>query len=470
MNNKTKKFIIFTLIAAISVSVVSFAKSNKSIIVADRPQAQQTTNQPFVRGVTANSKNFRIPALVTLDDGTLLAAADVRYNKTRDGGGLDTVVAYSDDNGDNWTSYVANYLGDNGNKFSIKSTAFIDPELLTDGKNVWMITTFYPGNRNLNIRTGIKAATKGNAFNDDGSLKLSSNHGKDYNYKVNLDNFKDGFSAVVSNDGKDSGYKIDEYFYLYDSDNKQVGNIFYIKSKMSFSVVPTTYLYMTKSVDGGKTFGTPTLINLKQSDESFYGVAPGRGLCTKDGTLIFSTYTYAGTNKMESSFIFSKDNGKTWKRSANIESKDTFMYSSENQIVELENGNLRCFFRNNSNKICYVDAVACNDNYIWKQVIVTDIEATSSCMLSAINCSYENKNYILVSCPTGGKRSCGKIFAFEILNDSGEMKLVKITDINDSAFMYSCMTVMPNEKIGMLYEYGNGKITFIKYDKTQLIK
>ena len=37
-------------------------------------------------------------------------------------------------------------------------------------------------------------------------------------------------------------------------------------------------------------------------------------------------------------------------------------------------------------------------------------------------------------------------------------------------FMYSCMTVMPNEKIGMLYEYGNGKITFIKYDKTQLIK
>lgn len=464
--------------AAIIGGSIAAVNARKPISVAERPAAVKTSDQPFVTEVTGESKNFRIPAMITLESGRIVASADARYDTTLDGGGLDTVVAYSDDSGATWTSYTANHLGDNGNKFSKKSSAFIDSELIANGNNVWMMTTFYPGGRNLASWTGIKAAVAEPAFNEDGSLKISDNHGKSYDYKADINHFENGYSQITDGNGKDSGYKIDEYYYLYDASNNLLGNIFYIKSKMKFSVVPTTYLYMTKSENGGESFGAPKLINLKKADEAFYGVGPGRGICTSNGTLIFSAYVCdvkAGTQ--QASFIYSTDGGSTWQRSRDIESNDTFEYSSESQIVELSNGDLRCFFRNNSNRICYADAKLTGTEYIWSDPVVTETEISSACMLSAIQCTKGGKDYILISCPTGtskkkGKtvheRSCGKIFAFEV-DGAGNMTLTKTTDINDSAFMYSCMTCLNNGRIALLYESAEGEITYTVYAPGELI-
>ena len=433
------------------------------IKVAEKPSTIQTKDQPFVSCKTGESENFRIPAMVTLNNGRIVVAADARYNNSLDGGGLDTIVAYSDDNGANWCSYDANYLGDNGNKFNKKSTAFIDPALLTDGENVWLITTFYPGNRNLGSWTGIKAATGDDAFNDDGTLKLSKNYGLNYRYKVDLNAFKDGYSPILDKNGNTTDYKIDEYFYLYDKEGKQLGNIFYVKSKTLFSVVPTTYLYLTKSTDGGESFGTPTLLNLKNDGEEFYGVGPGHGLCTKNGTLIFSAYksTSKGVNQA-TSFIYSKDGGKTWQRSENLPT-----VSSESQAVELPNGNIRTFYRNNTGKLCYADATETNNGFTWSTPVVTDINTSSTCMVTAISYSKGSKNYILVSCPTGSaagdmQRTNGKLFTFEVEND-GSMELVKTTKINDSTFQYSCLSVLNNGDIALLYENDTAKITFTIY-------
>lgn len=98
-------------------------------------------------------------------------------------------------------------------------------------------------------------------------------------------------------------------------------------------------------------------------------------------------------------------------------------------------------------------------------------------MLSAIQCTKGGKDYILISCPTGtskkkGKtvheRSCGKIFAFEV-DGAGNMTLTKTTDINDSAFMYSCMTCLNNGRIALLYESAEGEITYTVYAPGELI-
>ncbi len=464
--------------AAVIAGSVAGVNSRKPVSVSQRPQAVQTADQPFVSNVTGESQNFRIPAMVALESGRIIASADARYNRTLDGGGLDTVVAYSDDNGASWNSYTANYLGDNGNEFCKKSTAFIDSELIADGNNVWMMTTFYSGGRNLASWTGIKAAVAKPAFNEDGTLKLSANHGKSYDYRVDTDNFENGFSQIVDENGKSSGFKIDEYFYLYDSNGNLLGNIFYLKSKVKFSVVPTTFLYMTKSENGGESFGAPKLINLKRADEAFYGVGPGRGLRTTGGTLIFSAYICdVKSGNQQASFIYSNDNGKTWQRSADIESRDDFEYSGESQIVELPSGDLRCFFRNNSNRICYADAKLSGSEYSWGEPVVTDNEITSACMISALSVSENGKNYILVSCPTGAteekgkvkhERTCGKIFAFE-LDSAGNMSLVKETNINDSTFMYSCMAQLNDGRIALLYESKDGEITFSLYSLGDLI-
>ena len=60
---------------------------------SQRPAPGITLGEPFASG-TGGSENFRIPAMVTLADGTLVAACDARWNHTGDGGGLDAAYVY----------------------------------------------------------------------------------------------------------------------------------------------------------------------------------------------------------------------------------------------------------------------------------------------------------------------------------------------------------------------------------------
>ena len=115
-----------------------------------RPANGTTVSQPFRKIILGehNSTNgytrFRIPALTTAADGTLVAATDIRWDKCGDGGGIDTVVSRSTDDGENWSYTVANYLGDNGNKFNYYSSAFIDAALVTKGDAIYMACDLYP--------------------------------------------------------------------------------------------------------------------------------------------------------------------------------------------------------------------------------------------------------------------------------------------------------------------------------------
>lgn len=111
MNKKLVKKICLSvlgvaILALAITAIVFFAKLSDSspLEIADKPSENITADQPFVQGVSGGSENFRIPAIVTLDSGRLVAAVDARYDQTQDGGGLDTVVAYSDDNGKTWNS------------------------------------------------------------------------------------------------------------------------------------------------------------------------------------------------------------------------------------------------------------------------------------------------------------------------------------------------------------------------------
>ena len=141
-----------------------------------------TTGSPFQAG-TGNSNSFRIPALVTLSDGTLVAAADARWNTTYDGGGLDTMIAISKDDGATWTHSFANYLGDNGNEYNgSSSTAFIDPALaVTSNDTIYMLVDLYPYGIALNGKVAAYPNTD-TGFTDDGYLKLDYNSAGTYGY------------------------------------------------------------------------------------------------------------------------------------------------------------------------------------------------------------------------------------------------------------------------------------------------
>lgn len=463
--------------AALSDDTGAVVQSNgtepvvQSSNVTEKPADGQTSGQPFAAG-TAGSQNFRIPAMVTLDDGTIVAAADARWNTTADAGGLDTIVARSSDNGANWNYTFANYLGDNGNTYVKESATFIDPALATDGSTIYMLVDLFPGGVALNSSNQKPEAAA--AFDEQGRLKLAQSGSRDYSYY--LGEFENGRAQIFGADGNAvEDYTVDEYFNLYQGD-VEVSNLFF--SDSPYQVVKTSYLYLTKSTDKGATWSAPTLINVKADDEQFYGVGPGTGIVTSDGTILFSAYEWNGPDSSQrSSFIYSTDGGETWERTENATGNT---WSSENQLVELNDGTIRMFFRNGSNQICYVDATGnADEGYTWGSIVQTGVSNNSNCQISALKYSQtiNGKEAILLSCPTessglfGNTRSAGKIFV-GLVNDDGTMDFnsFSATAVTNGTFQYSCLTEQSDGSVGLLYENGDASIQYTNFQIENLAK
>lgn len=469
-----KKPLIFSLALALAFS------SGASAYAAEHEKAKPangtTMDEPFTKG-TAGSNSFRIPALLTLDSGRVVAAADARWNSTVDGGGFDTIVSYSDDNGKNWNYSFVNYLGDNGNIYNGKnSSCFIDPALATDGKKVWMLCDLYPYGVALNGSKDIDPQIDKTGFDNDGNLLLTddvhSYNPSQYNFHLNLQDLKiydRNTNTVVD------GYTVDKYFNIKNADGTLDTNLFFKDSP--YKVQRTSYLYLVSSEDGGETFSAPQLLPLKNNTEKAYLVGPGRGLYTKNGTIIFPCYKHNGGIEY-TSFVYSKDNGKTWERSTDA---PTTSKSSESAVIELPNGNLRFFYRHHSNvKLKYIDVEFSEDTltYNWKKEVQTDVIVNSATQMSAIIYSspINNKTTLLLSCPAGPggngstntaggpgqARVNGRIFV-GLIDDNAENTIEWLEPMkvgaDGSEFMYSCLTELTkdgnnktNGDIALLYE------------------
>jgi len=419
----------------------------------------QTPKEPgSSETISVTSNSYRIPAMVTLKDGTMLAAADIRWNTTYDGGGLDTLVARSDDGGVSWEYTLANYLGDNGNVYNgTDSTCFIDPCLTvaSDGQTVYMLCDLYPYGVALNGNKDTAPSTAV-GFTTQGYLKLSNDNHGSYGYYL-----KDG--KIYSTAGTQiSGYTVDGHFNLYDGNGNFVSNLFFADSP--YKVVRTGFLYLTKSTDGGKSWSEPMLLNLKTTSEQVCLVGPGRGITTKSGTMVFPVYSFHGDNAASSntqrlSFVYSTD-GKNWSRTAEFNHN----WASEAAVVELSDGTLRFFFRNGTTNLCYVDYNL--SNHTWGSAMtMSNIDTNSNTQISAITYSKtaNGKQVILVSCPTGsnragsnsssgGERLNGSIFVFTV--DGKTMSLEETIEVNsgNSQFMYSCLTERSDGSVAILFE------------------
>lgn len=440
--------------AALSDDTGAAAQSNgtepvvQSSNVTEKPADGQTSGQPFAAG-TAGSQNFRIPAMVTLDDGTIIAAADARWNTSADAGGLDTIVARSSDNGANWNYTFANYLGDNGNTYVKESTTFIDPALATDGNTIYMLVDLFPGGVALNSSNQKPEAAA--AFDEQGRLKLAQSGSRDYSYY--LGEFENGRAQIFGADGNAvEDYTVDEYFNLYQGD-VEVSNLFF--SDSPYQVVKTSYLYLTKSTDKGATWSAPTLINVKADDEQFYGVGPGTGLVTSTGRIIFAAYSHnsdgiLGLSSTEyTSVIYSDNGGQTWTRSEDMSDE-----SSEATLVEAD-GKIYMFTRHGG---YYV-----SEDYgaTWSEkMTVSGISYDTGCQINAMTYSekIDGKTAILLSAPSSN-RTNGKIFVGLVEND-GSISWKYTYSVNNGTYQYSCMAELEAGSVALLYENASAAIAY----------
>ena len=445
------------------VMVLTIAMAAPVTANAAKP-ADGTASVPFPTGIIG-SGHFRIPALITTNDGTLVAAADARWHvwdTTDDNGDIDTIVSYSTNNGSSWNYSFANYI-DNGNTTNYNAATFIDPALAYDGETIYMIVDLYPGQSG---QTNCTASSKaGTGYDSQGRLMLSKY--ATASFTTSYFSYYLSGNKIYSSSGADQGYTVDAWFNVTKtSTGASCGNLFDYNNTCGFHPLMTSHLYMTKSTDNGKTWSAPQMLNhqVKGNSNTYYLVSPGRGFYDANtGAIIYGAYD----SNAQASLIFSLDGGETWKRTANVNGT-----SSENEIVQLEDGTLRMFLRHYDSDytIKYVDATWNGSTYTWGSIQNTYVAAHNNTNVSAISYSKysDGKQVILVSCPgaTSGawSRTNGKIFTFLVDPETNAMTKAKEYVVTSGDFSYSCMTELEDGTIGMLYEKGDaGNITYAEF-------
>lgn len=427
--------------------------------IGQKPADGTVVGQPFDTRISAN---HRIPGLV-YHRGMLIASADVRWDYEKDGGGIDLVVSRSAD-GKAWDYTFPGYLGDNGNVWDPDSSTLMDPVIISVGEILYLLADLFPAGYSISDSSTAHVFTDSEApFNKAGDLLLSGDGRKTYGYCL-----KDG--KVCTTEGEETGFVVRDWFDLYNQDGKCVSNLFFEDSP--FRPRAASFICMTTSADGGKTWSTPTLLDLKDEGTTWLILGPGSGLVTQDGKIAFTAYD--GTHIY---LVYGNDN--CWYK------VKTDATSNESSVVELKDGTIRAFVkRGGSNTVAYVDFFKTAEGYAAGELVDTGNGNFSNCMVSALRCQRTcgGREVILVCCPSdsdGGLwagRFNGKIYGY-LVDEDRSMRLIGTHLLNDSFFAYSNMAQLSDGTLGVLYEddcisyrAGNyeGKASHITFKKVDL--
>ena len=212
----------------------------------------------------------------------------------------------------------------------------------------------------------------------------------------------------------------------------------------------TGQFVLTKSTDDGVTWSPPINITTQVKDPAwrlcFNG--PGNGIQLRDGTLVFAAQFKGADNVPHSCFIASRDGGATWKISpAAIPGSPP---TSESAIAELADGSLLLTMRNESRAGTRAWARWDWQGDVlqgkWSEPWLTVPDPT--CMASVIRHPHGE---LIYSSPNSATRRV----ALTIRSSTDTGKTWSAGRLLDPAgAMYSCLTVLRDGRIGVLYESG----------------
>jgi sialidase-1 len=215
----------------------------------------------------------------------------------------------------------------------------------------------------------------------------------------------------------------------------------------------TGQFVLTRSTDDSKTWSKPINITQKINGRDpkwrlcFNG--PGNGIQLRDGPLVFAAQFRDAAGVPHSCFIFSSDGGDTWTISPPAIPK--MPPTSESQIAELADGSLLLSMRDESRsgkrawaKFTWKDDLS---KGTWGEPWFTVPDPT--CMASLVS---HPKGPLLFSNPN----SATQRVALTIRTSTDDGKTWSDGRMLDSRpCAYSCLTVLKDGSIGVLYECGD---------------
>lgn len=460
---------------------------------------------PYSAG-TANSKLFRIPSILTLNNGRVLALADVRYgNGTDDPANIETILRYSDDNCKTWSDIVwVNHFDDmedcDHNTAIPTSASFCDSAMCQDKNGVvyhvcdacpaymglWSAGTYGKGNGYIDGKLVLCDKTSHEKAE---STTLDKAH-----YPYYVDAFgEDGYAPVLKFSDSESykGYYVDRAYNIYEKNGNKyspvlikqmnkdgslndkyiIANIFYAYAPIK--IYPTYYLWVKKSFNNGETWSEGKILNPEIGSRGFTGFSPGVGICVeKEGKqrVIFSIYDNNGAREY-TSVIYTED-GESWYRSEKANQVGLAGKSSESQMVMLNNNILRLYSRNTAGYISYTDSTDYGETW-GKYTLDKNLGYCSNCMFSVINYSkkIDGKDAIILASPSTKTRKLGtiKIGLYDENNNVDWKYRKNVTDsLNPFSYVYSCITELSDGCIVDLYESDKAEFTLKGYTIDEL--
>ena len=476
-----KKLISLILAIVMVLSVATLAVTAKEY---DQPFTQYGEGY---ENIVEGSKTYRIPSLYTLDTGAVIAIADKRYAHGSDSpNNIDVLAAISADGYTNWEYNCINYLDDYADDVTDTSSAsFIDSAVVqTSTGRIIVVSDACP------TGGGYWQAMEGTGFVEvDGKkhLLLTDRDYADklYTFQYYIGDYVDGMATVYKrNENTATEYSVDGEFRLYKNGEplmmdqkvaegaepkKIQQNIFYRASELTCYL--TTYLMMRYSDDGGKTWSTPELLSsqVKSEGEDFLGIGPGRGFVTTVNgkeRIIFAVYDNVGNGPVvhneNVSTIYSDDNGVTWHRGAETKCRAMLTKTSEAQIVDLGNGKLRMYARNQSKYVAYADST--DGGHSWTKFRADlNLPSNGNCMVSFINAEIDGKQFVLGSYASNTKARADGVIKVGVV-ENGDINWVNTYYFGNGFYAYSCLTQLADGRIGILYEGKADEITYMIFD------
>ena len=233
-----------------------------------------------------------------------------------------------------------------------------------------------------------------------------------------------------------------------------------------FSAEGIKWVTMTTSDDNGMTWSRPSLITDNAFGFQSVFVSSGKGLTTKDGTILFTTNIIKG-GQLDCHILRSKDEGQTWELLPEV----AFAKADESKMEQLSNGQIFLSVRRQGDRGFNVAANA--DGTGWRTSWTNSQISGNACNADVLSygLSADGKNDILIHSYV--KSPYRENLTLAISRDSGKT-WKDFLNIQKGGAAYSTMQLLPNGDIAVFYEdesysAGNGYAqTFVVVTKDQI--